>query len=373
MLFLSLIFALFITAKPLLCSSDEPAPTSAPERRVPLSRIIAPFAKIRINQNGIIVPALEGITHCDIHDKEYKEYILNDYTYTDSSEFTIENQSREMVLISDPQNEYCMPILLHHKTGTYLYTGVDLHRPNNDSPIDYIDYHIQSHQPIDRSFMKIQCIVLSDETVNYQGRVRCENTLTLRGPLENPLFKNLHSLTLVAQRLAGHGALLTLCIHLPKLVRLDISNTKFEDTRLTLVHDTLERCKIEKCGIDKIGSVIAPKLVFLSLRFNKLRRFDIHTLDLQPCTINLRDNKIVRVCKDEEPTWPFPQSYLYLQGNPDLDKKATYQALFKKEMPENDTDRLDRSNNTLLLDHNDFAFHTNGVVENYRKPEAEQL
>lgn len=361
--FFHLMLSLLIATKPLWCA-DALQPTKPSETIVSVSRIAAPFEKLRTNQNGIVFPALEGHTYWNNCNKEY---IVNDYTYTESSEVDIINQPRKTVWIYDPQKKEHMPTLLHHATNAFLYTAVVLNHPNDGGTIDY---QVESHQPTDQTFMKVHCIVLFNGTVTYQGYIACKNQLNIEGPLENPLFKNLHIVTLTAQRLIGQGTLVKLCTQLPQLIELSIKNTPFEDTRLTLIHGTLQRCKIKNCGITKIGSVIAPRLVFLSLRSNELKRFDIHTLDLQPCTIDLRNNKIGRVCSDDEPNWPLPPSYLYLQGNP-LDKRATYRGLFNKEMPENDTDRLDRSNNTLLLDLDDCAFHNNGVVEYYKKSSKE--
>src|SRR5205814_66460 len=123
--------------------------------------------------------------------------------------------------------------------------------------------------------------------------------LDLQCDLNNHTFENLHTFSLIAQRLVGHRALLTLCSHLPHLAQLFIRNTKCDDTELTLAHNKLTHCKIENCGITTVDSVIAPRLRYWSLRSNKLTQFNIHTLGLQPCNIDLRNNDISLVYTED--------------------------------------------------------------------------
>jgi hypothetical protein len=363
MYFLHLIFSFLIATKPLFCA-DAPAVTNPYEHTISLSKIIAPFALIRMNQNGIAIPKLVGITYWDAHDQEY---LVNDYTYTSSRKISITNKPRKEVWVSDPHKKDCMPILWHPATKSSLYIKCKLNNPVHRA----VNYQVKSYLSTGESLVKINCMVFPDASTSYQGTILCSSPFDLTYRLDNPLFENLQIFTLSAQRLVGKNPLSILCDYLPQLLHLDICNTELDDTGLTFMHSKLARCKIENCGITKVGSIIAPKLLFLSLASNKLTQFDIHTLDLQPCSIDLRNNNIARVYAKEYKS-ELPASYLDLRGNP-LDQHATYEALFKEAVPVSLSKKQKPKRSFMLLRHDDFAFQCNGAVEDYKKPETKQI
>jgi hypothetical protein len=361
MYILCLFVALLIAPKPLSCA-DAPAVTKPYEHTISLSTIIAPFALIRMNQNGIAIPKLQGITYWDPEDREY---VVNDYTRTSSRKISITNKPREEVWTSDPHKKNHMPILWHPATKASLYIKCIL---NNNRVHHAVNYQVKSKLSTGESSVKINCRVFSDESTNRAGTIFCSNPLDLTYKLNVPLFEKLQIFTLSAQRLVGETPLSILCEYLPQLEHLSICNTEFEDTVLTFMHRKLVRCKIENCGITEIGSIIAPKLDAWSLASNKLTQFDIHTLDLQPCSIDLRNNNISLVCAEESES-ELPASYLDLRNNP-LDKDATYEVIFKTAVPVSPQKKQKPRRSAVLLKHDDFAFYQNGAVEDFKKTEG---
>jgi len=355
------IVVMLICCTPLF-SADAPTPPESPRSdAISLSKMIAPFAKISMDQHGIFIPALGCSIKWSSHNADY---IATDYTHTSSSEFDITNGKKphKKLWIHDPQKTKRMPRLLHHATGSFLLVDLFLNRPT----VGTLDYQIEACHETDTTLTIINCIVFPNAMHYLQGRIICEQPLDVQRHFNNHLFSNLQTLGLCATRLVGQRPLLTLCICLPKLTELHIMNTEFEDTELTLVHNKLTRCKIDNCGITKIGSVIAPQLRHWSLSSNKLTQFNIHTLDMQPCNIDLRNNAIELVHREENDSLDSPVLYLNLRGNP-LKKEETYKAIFQKKTPSAKPYDPHRSFCPILLEHDDFTFLENGEVVVYKK------